>query len=85
MSGLYLRGKGGGKTEKHEENDGEEKLEKEDYYRYERSCGSFIRRFDLPEDIDSGKIKAHFEDGVLEVRMPRTKTAEKKPKKISIE
>ncbi len=34
---------------------------------------------------ETGKIKAHFEDGVLEIRLPRTKVAEKKHKKIPVE
>ncbi len=62
-----------------------EKIEREDYFRYERSFGSFYRRFELPGDLDTEKIKAHFEDGVLEVRIPMTKEAEKKHKKISID
>jgi len=60
-----------------------EKLEKEDYFRYERSFGSFVRRFELPGDLDIDHIKAHFEDGVLELRIPIMETA-KKHKKIAI-
>lgn len=63
----------------------EEKVEKEDYYRYERSFGSFIRRFELPAGLETEKIKAHFDKGVLEVRIPMTGEAEKKHKKIVIE
>jgi HSP20 family protein len=61
-----------------------EKIEREDYYRYERSFGSFCRRFELPGDLDTEKVKAHFEDGVLEVTIPMSKEAAKKHKKISI-
>ncbi len=61
-----------------------EKLEREDYFRYERTFGSFVRRFELPGDLDVEKIKAHFEDGVLEVRIP-IKEAEKKHRKIEIQ
>ena len=60
-----------------------EKLEREDYYRYERTFGSFVRRFEIPHDLDVEKIKAHFEDGVLEVRIP-VKEGEKKHQKIVI-
>ncbi|MEE9523745.1 MAG: Hsp20/alpha crystallin family protein [Thermodesulfovibrionales bacterium] len=63
----------------------EEKVEREDYYRYERSFGSFCRRFEMPVDIDMDKVKAHFEDGVLEVRIPKTREGEKKHKKIAID
>jgi HSP20 family protein len=62
-----------------------EKVEKEGYHRYERSFGSFCRRFELPGDLDTEKIKAHFEDGVLEIKIPMTKEAAKKHKKIAIE
>lgn len=60
----------------------EEKVEKKDYHRVERSYGSFSRRFRLPENVNGGKAKAKFKDGVLEVRMPKTK--EGKQKKIEI-
>ena len=63
----------------------EEKIERESYYRYERSHGSFCRRFELPHELETDKIKAHFEDGVLEVKIPMTEKAEKMHKKISIE
>lgn len=63
----------------------EEKTEREGYYRFERSHGSFYRRFDLPEGFDTDKVKAHYEDGVLEVRVPKTEEAVKKTKKIPID
>ena len=62
-----------------------EKIEKKDYYRQERTFGSFCRRFELPGEVDTGKIKAHFENGVLDMRIPLTKEAEKKHTKILIE
>jgi len=67
---------------------GERKAEKEvkdgDYYRMERSYGSFYRRQTLPEGTTPEKIQATFTDGVLEVTVP--KPAEKKPEtqKIAI-
>ena len=51
----------------------EEKVEKKDYYRVERSYGSFCRSFRLPENVNGDKAKASFKDGVLEVRLPKTK------------
>ncbi len=62
----------------------EEKVEREDYYRYERRHGSFFRRFELPYDIDSEHIKAHLEDGVLEIKLPRTAEAQGKTRKITV-
>jgi HSP20 family protein len=67
------------------EKERKEKIEREDYFRTERSFGKFCRRFELPGDLDTDMIKAHYEDGILEVRIPKTKEAERKHKKISIE
>jgi HSP20 family protein len=61
----------------------EEKEEKEDnYYRVERSYGSFHRSFGLPQDIKEDKIKADFKNGVLTLTIPRSK--EQKAKQIDI-
>ena len=62
-----------------------EKIEKGDYFRHERTFGTFERRFELPGDLDTEKITAHYEHGVLELRIPMMKEAEKKHVKISIE
>jgi HSP20 family protein len=63
----------------------EEKVEKKDYYRLERSYGSFSRSFRLPKEIQTDKAKATFKDGVLELKVPKTEEAIKKEKKIPIE
>lgn len=63
----------------------EEKVEKKDYYRYERSYGSFSRTFRLPVDVQTDKAKAKFEKGVLEIRIPKTEEAKKKERKLQIE
>ena len=61
----------------------EEKTEKENYMRVERSYGSFTRTFTLSEKVDSGNIKAAYKDGVLEVTLPKKEEA--KPKEIKVE
>jgi HSP20 family protein len=65
---------------------GEKKTEievkEEDYYRCERTYGSFYRSIPLPSTVDANKIEASFEDGVLEVTLP--KSAKVKPKKIAV-
>ena len=63
----------------------EEKIEKKDYHRYERSYGSFCRSFRLPEGINTEKIEAHYNDGVLKVRLPKTEEAKKHTKKIPVD
>lgn len=60
----------------------ETEVKEEDYYRSERSYGSFYRSIPLPSTVDPGKIEANIEDGVLEVTLP--KFAEVKPKKIAV-
>jgi len=60
----------------------ETEVEEEDYYRCERSYGSFYRSIPLPSTVDASKIEASYEDGVLEVTLP--KIAEVKPKKIAV-
>lgn len=63
----------------------EEKVEKKDYYHFERSYGSFSRTFTLPAEVQTDKAKASFKKGVLEVRIPKTEEAKKKVKKVTIE
>ncbi|MHC4270384.1 MAG: Hsp20/alpha crystallin family protein [Planctomycetota bacterium] len=65
---------------------GERKQEKEEkgkkFHRIERSYGSFTRSFTLPDNIDETKIKASFNDGMLNLKIQ--KTEEVKPKAIDV-
>lgn len=61
----------------------EEEIKEEDYYSCEGSYGSFTRTIALPVEVDSGKAKATFKNGVLEIVLP--KKEELKPKEIKIE
>ncbi len=65
---------------------GERKFEKEEtgakYHRVERSYGSFVRSFTLPEDADGDKVAAEFKDGVLRVHLPKDEKA--KPRTIQV-
>lgn len=63
----------------------EEKVQRKDYYRMERSYGSFTRTFRLPTEVQSDKAKATYKEGVLEVRLPKSEEAKAKEKKISIQ
>ena len=47
------------------------KEEKEGYRRIERSCGTFHRRFTLPETADPEGITAKSNNGSLEVSIPK--------------
>jgi HSP20 family protein len=65
---------------------GERKAEHEEkregFYRVERSFGSFSRSLTLPKGIDPEGVTAGFDNGVLEVRVP--KPEQRKPRKIEI-
>jgi HSP20 family protein len=67
---------------------GEKKHEKEEkdknYYRVERSYGSFQRVLSLPEDADQEGVKATFKKGVLTISMPRKVLPQADIKKIEI-
>jgi HSP20 family protein len=48
----------------------------------ERSYGSFVRSFTLPDLVDEGKVKAEFKDGVLNLQLPKSEKV--KPKAIEV-
>lgn len=57
------------KGEKHQEKEEKEK----DYYKMERSYGSFARTLNIPEDADKDNITSSYKDGVLSITIPRKK------------
>lgn len=61
----------------------EEQNNKRGFHRIERSYGSFVRAFSLPESVDSDKVKADYKNGVLTVTLPKKEVA--KPKMINVE
>jgi HSP20 family protein len=63
----------------------EEEVKEENYYKSERSYGSFVRTLELPTEVHSDKIKATFKNGVLEVRLPKTEQAKAKEVKVKID
>jgi HSP20 family protein len=62
------------KTEHEERKDG--------YVRVERASGSFSRSLVLPDGVDPDSVKAQFNSGVLEVRIP--KPEQPKPRRVAI-
>jgi HSP20 family protein len=52
------------------------------WHRVERRYGSFRRSITLPSQVQADAIEASFENGVLEVVVPKAEEA--KPKKISV-
>jgi len=53
------------------------------YYASERQFGQYTRTIALPFEIDSEKITTKFENGLLELRLP--KAEETKTKRINVE
>ena len=66
------------KTEK------EEKDDEKTFYVKERSYGSFKRMLAIGDDVEEGKIKAEFKNGVLTVVLPKAEEAVAKTKRIPI-
>lgn len=60
----------------------EAKTERSGYKRIERVYGSFYRRFSLPDTADAEGIAARYNNGVLEILIP--KKAAIQPKKIVV-
>ena len=62
----------------------EKEVKEEQYYRMERSYGSFYRRLPLPFEIKPEQIEAKFADGVLEIMIPKPPEAKTQPTKIAV-
>jgi HSP20 family protein len=60
-----------------------QKIGGEGFQRFERRYGSFSRTVGLPQGVSEDEIKATYEHGVLEIRVP--KPEQPKPKRIEIE
>ncbi len=57
----------------------EDASENKGYMRQEIRCGSFHRTIPLPAGVAETDVTASYEDGILEVRIPRPKPAKKIP------
>lgn len=60
----------------------EEEVHEDKYYRIERRYGSFSRSIALPQNVMTDHIDATYENGVLEVNLPKVEEA--KPKRIRV-
>ncbi len=67
---------------------GERKQEKEEkkqkYHRMERTWGRYERSFQLPDGVNADKVDAQFKNGVLTLRVPKTKQYKEEHRKIEI-
>jgi HSP20 family protein len=66
---------------------GEKKLSTEvnedQFHRIERRYGSFSRAFTLPTTVDTTRVKADYQSGVLTIRLPLREEA--KPRQIKVD
>jgi len=66
---------------------GERKFEQESngkgYHRIERGYGQFVRSFAVPNTVDTEKVSAEYNNGVLTVTLPKKDAA--KPRQIKVE
>ncbi len=66
-----------------ERNEEKKEQDKDNHYRYyERSFGSFERRFVLPREVKEDAIEAKYENGVLKITIPKAET--RKAKEIAV-
>jgi len=65
---------------------GERRQEREEkgkkFHRVERSYGTFMRGFTVPDGVDEGRVSAEFKDGMLILHLPKSEKA--KPKAIEV-
>ncbi len=61
-----------------------EEEKRKNFYRMERSYGSFQRVLDLPDDADQENIDAKFKNGVLTITIPQKATKISRIKQIEI-
>ena len=67
---------------------GERKFEKDEknkgFHRIERSYGSFVRYFTLPETVNTENVQAEYQNGVLVVTLPKKEVAKPKTVKVQV-
>jgi HSP20 family protein len=67
---------------------GERKFEKDEknkgFHRIERSYGSFVRYFTLPETVNTENVQAEYHNGVLVITLPKKEVAKPKTVKVQV-
>lgn len=62
----------------------EEETKRHGFVRHERSSTSFERYLTLPEEVDPDAARASFDNGVLEVVVPKTKPARHHSREVKV-
>jgi HSP20 family protein len=57
-------------------------VNRDQYHRLERGFGAFRRSFTLPATLDSSRVSANYQDGVLTITLPQR--AEAQPRQIQV-
>lgn len=66
------------------ENKFESNTQTEKFTRKEFSFSSFVRRFNLPEQVKKSDITASYENGIMQITLPKTTEVKEKTREISI-
>lgn len=59
-------------------------IESQAYHRSERAAGKFVRTINLPVEVDEGKIKAEYKNGLLLIVLPKAEKAKPKQVKVNV-
>ncbi len=59
-------------------------VKEENFRRIERRFGLFVRSFTLPQSVDTEKVSAHSENGVLVIELPKKAAAQPKQIKVNV-
>ena len=63
----------------------ERKINEENYLRVERAYGTFSRSFALSNTVNTESIKAEYQNGVLELHVPKREEAKPRQIKVNVE
>jgi HSP20 family protein len=55
------------------------------YHRIERSYGEFVRSFAIPSTVDTERVEAGYQNGVLTISLPKKEAAKPRQVRISVQ
>jgi len=67
------------------ETEREEEDNEKPYHRVERSYGSYLRRFELPDTVNAEAVAAKFREGVLTISLPKVPAVEPKQVEVAVD